>query len=92
MTGIEIFKTALSATAILNAIVSIAILADRGLAGRQQAGQVLVVWIVPVLGSLLVGIFMWTQRGSAPATGYPSAASEPMPDLNAGTYPFPPTR
>lgn len=90
MSGIEVLKTALVATVALNTIISVAILLDRGLTWPQKAGQTMVVWMVPALGALLLGIFLWTQRGSAPATGYPSTPSEPMPNLDAGTHPFPP--
>lgn len=91
MTWREVFEAVVIVTVTLNVIVSLAICLNKGLTWRQKAGQVALTWIVPVLGALLLGIFMWTQRGSAPATGYPSAHNGTSPGLCMGTGQFPPS-
>lgn len=68
----DIVKDVLIAHALLNCAVSWLVARNEGLSSGQKRGQILVVWLVPVLGSVLIGTFLWTQSGSAPATGYPS--------------------
>jgi len=71
----------------LNAVVTWAVAIDQGLLFRQKVGQALVVWLLPVLGGLAIGIFMWTQRGSAPPTGYPSDSDRGPRDVYMGSHP-----
>ncbi|WNL45652.1 hypothetical protein RKE25_19915 [Dyella sp. BiH032] len=71
----------------LNAAVTWAVAIDQGLLLRQKVGQALVVWLLPVLGGLVIGIFMWTQRGSAPPTGYPSDSDRGPRDVYMGSHP-----
>jgi hypothetical protein len=68
----ELLKDALIVHGILNCAVSLLIARNEGLSSRQKVGQLLVVWLVPVFGSLLIGMFLWSQSRSAPPTGYPS--------------------
>lgn len=68
----ELLKDVLITHGILNATVSLMVLRNRGLSPRQRVGQLLLVWLVPVFGSLLIGVFLWTQGGSVPASGYHS--------------------
>ena len=83
----EVLKGALYGLAVLNAVVTWMIAADRGLLARQKVGQVLVVWLIPVLGGLVIGIFMWTQRGFAPPTGYPGDTNRDPRDVYLGSHP-----
>lgn len=71
----------------LNVVVTWAVAIDRGLLVRQKVGQALVVWLIPVLGGLFISIFMWTQRGSAPATGYPLDADCRPRNVSLGSHP-----
>lgn len=48
----------------LNAAVTWAVAIDQGLLLRQKVGQALVVWLLPVLGGLVIGIFI-TWFGAA---------------------------
>jgi hypothetical protein len=69
--------------AILNSIVSIAIGISAYYSGRQKGMQIVLVWALPVLGSVVFGLFLWLQRGNAPPTGYPSTTETPMDDVGS---------
>lgn len=64
------------AVAIVNLAVSIAIAIHGGYTARQKVAQIALVWLVPALGSMVFGLFLWTQRGSAPL----QRASSDAPD------------
>jgi hypothetical protein len=74
---------ALIAVAVLNSIVSIAIAISAYYNGRQKVMQIVLVWAAPLLGSVVFGLFLWSQRGNAPPTGYPSTAKTPLDDVGA---------
>ena len=71
----------------LNAVVTWAVAVDQGFLFRQKVGQALLVWLIPVLGGLIVGIFIWTQRGAAPPTGYPGDPNRGPKDVYLGSHP-----
>jgi len=73
--------------AALNVVLTWAIAADRGLLVRQKVRQTLVVWLIPALGGLFIGIFMWTECGSAPATGYPGDTGGGPRNVYLGSHP-----
>ena len=68
----ELLKDGLIAHGALDTTVSLMILRNGGLMARQKIGQLLLVWLVPFFGSVLIGIFLWTQSGAVPPSGYPS--------------------
>lgn len=68
----DLFTNALIATMVLNAIVSIAIACSACYSPRQKIMQIGLVWILPVVGAIVFGLFLFSQYGSSPATGYPS--------------------
>jgi hypothetical protein len=68
----ELLKDALIAHGILNCAVSLLIARNEGLSVGQKAGQLFVVWLIPIFGSLLIGTFLWTQTRAASPTGFPS--------------------
>ncbi|MGO4701296.1 hypothetical protein [Dyella sp. 2RAB6] len=70
MSWTRILESALVIVALLNLIVSVAVARSESLTPGQKLGQLLIVWLMPPLGVTLIGLFMWTQRGKAPATGY----------------------
>jgi len=74
---------ALIAVAVLNSVVSIAIAISGYYNGRQKIMQIVLVWTVPVLGSVVFGLFLWSQRGNAPPIGYRSTTETPMDDVGA---------
>lgn len=71
----------------LNAVVTWAVAIDQGILLRQKVGQALVVWLLPVLGGLAIGIFMWTQRGSVPPAGYPGDPDPGSRNVYMGSHP-----
>ena len=72
MSWTQVLEAAAAVVALLNLAISVAVARSQGLSFGQKLAQCLVVWLLPPLGALLIGLFMWTQRGNAPATGYPS--------------------
>ena len=76
MDAYEWFPTAAVALGALNTAVSIAIAVGAGYSGRQKLLQILIVWTIPVLGALLLGLFLLTQRGRLPPAGYRSEAKD----------------
>ncbi len=92
MTWTDIIEAPLVGLMVLNAVVSIAIVRSDGLTGRQKVMQILIVWLVPVLGGLFLGMFIWTQRGSAPATGYVSTADQAASQAYDAIDASPPSR
>jgi len=66
----------IEAIAIVNLVVSIAIAISPGYTPRQKIGQIVLVWLIPIVGSVVFGVFLWTQRGSAP----PSRGASGAPD------------
>ena len=74
MTGLLL--DSIEAIAIVNLVVSIAIAISPGYTPRQKIAQIVLVWLIPVVGSVIFGLFLWSQGGSAP----PSRASSDAPD------------
>jgi|GEM_PF-2009657 len=70
MSWVRTFEDVLVGIALLNLTISVVIVRSESLTVRQKLAQVLIVWLIPPLGGMLIGMFMWTQRGRAPATGY----------------------
>ena len=64
------------AITVFNLIVSIAIAINAGYTVRQKIAQIVLVWLIPALGGIIFGVFLWTQRGVAP----PERESSEMPD------------
>jgi len=67
---VRILQDVLVCVVLLNIAISLVIARSESLNLRQKLAQVLIVWLIPPLGGVLIGMFMWTQRGRAPATGY----------------------
>jgi hypothetical protein len=83
----DAIKDASIIVAILNLAISIAVASSVAYSGRQKIAQILIIWIVPVTGGVLFGLFMLTQRGNAPRTGYPSESSEDIGQIFSGLNP-----
>jgi hypothetical protein len=64
------------ALAVVNLGISVAIVLSHGYTARQKTAQVILVWALPVLGSIVFGLFLWTQRGNEP----PSRELSDAPD------------
>lgn len=87
MSAHDAIKDALVALAILNLAVSIAVARNAEYSGRQKILQISIIWIVPVIGGVIFGLFMLTQRGNAPRTGYPSENNEDIGQIWSGLNP-----
>lgn len=83
----EIIKDALIAVAIFNLIASAAVASSSAYSSRQKIVQVLIIWVVPVVGGVLFGLFMLTQRRNAPRTGYSSKSSEDIGQIWSALHP-----
>jgi cytochrome bd-type quinol oxidase subunit 2 len=83
----DAIRDASIALAILNLVVSIAVASSAAYSGRQKIVQILIIWIAPVIGSVLFGLFMLTQRGNASRTGYPSESSVDIGQIWSGLNP-----
>ena len=92
MSWVRAIEDVLVGVAILNLAVSTAIARSESLTVRQKVAQVLIVWLVPPLGAMLIGTFMWTQRGREPATGYKPILHESAKHIEeAVNLPAPPS-
>lgn len=57
-------RDALIALGVLNLIVSLAVASSTAYTLRQKILQAAVIWGIPVIGAVLLGLFMLTQRGN----------------------------
>jgi H+/Cl- antiporter ClcA len=55
----------LSSLLLANIAVSVAVMRSHYYSGRQKLSQVLLVWLLPLLGALVVGVFLYSQRDNA---------------------------
>jgi len=74
---------ALIVITVSNAIVSAAVALSSYYSPRQKLLQIILVWLLPVLGATLFGLFLWLQRGNVPRTGYRSTTQTPVDDVGA---------
>jgi hypothetical protein len=88
MSAHDAIKYTLIAVATLNLVVSIAVASSAAYSGRQKIIQLLIIWVVAVIGSVLFGLFMLTQRGNAPPTSYPSGRNEDIGQVWLGLHPL----
>lgn len=71
---------------ILNLIVSVVAAGSSAYTVRQKIFQILIIWIFPVAGFLLVGLFILSERGNVPRTGYPSERTEDHSQMWSGLH------
>jgi hypothetical protein len=83
----DVIMDALIAVAILNLIVSVAVGRSTSYNGRQKILQVLMIWVFPVIGGLLLGLFLLSQRGNSPPMGYASADKDDLGQIWSGLHP-----
>lgn len=69
------------AIALLNLVVSIAIAVSASYATCQKVLQILLVWLVPVVGGVLFGVFILSQRENTKSARYPSENPHDVQDL-----------
>lgn len=56
---------ALLALTLINAAVTVAVARSGYYERRQLLAQAAIVWLIPVIGALIVGVFLRTQRESS---------------------------
>jgi hypothetical protein len=83
----DVVQDAAIVLVILNLVVSVAVASSSAYSARQKGAQILVVWAVPIVGGLLMGMFMLSQRGGAPCAGYPSEREEDIGQVWSGLHP-----
>lgn len=62
----EILVVLLAALGIASAAVSYAVAVSSCFSPRQKVAQILIVWLVPVVGSIVVGMFLVEQADASP--------------------------
>jgi phosphate/sulfate permease len=87
MSAHDAIRDALIALAIFNSVVSVAVASRAAYSSRQKIMQILIIWIVPLIGGVFCGLFILTQRGDEPRTGYPSESSEDIGQIWSGLNP-----
>jgi hypothetical protein len=65
MTTHDVVDATLIILVPLNIVISVAIACVRGLSSRQKILQILIVWMIPFLGSFLLGLFILGERSNA---------------------------
>lgn len=74
-------RDAIIAMGALNLIVSLAVASSAAYTLRQKILQIAVIWIIPVIGAVLLGLFMLTQRGNVRPKRDSLASSENISQL-----------
>jgi hypothetical protein len=87
MSAHDAIKDALIAAAIFNLVVTMAIAISSAYSGSQKILQIAIVWTIPVLGSVFLGLFMLTQREEAPPSRYPSESGEDVSQIWSALHP-----
>lgn len=75
---------------LLNGVVSWLVVRHEGLTLHQKGWQLIVVWLVPVVGSLLIFTFHVSQGRPAPPIGYPAEHAHRPEGLETLGDPSPP--
>ncbi|MBM3116622.1 hypothetical protein [Jeongeupia naejangsanensis] len=70
--------------ASLNALVSVAVCRSVLFDRMQKALQVLLIWLLPVIGAVLVGAFLVSQSSTAPFDHAAVEANDDIPPLGCG--------
>jgi hypothetical protein len=83
----EILKDFLIALGALNVIVSLAVVCSAGYAPRQKVLQIVVIWVIPVVGGILLGLFMLSQLGKMRGKGYATVNSDDIGQIWSGLHP-----
>ncbi len=66
MTGETVILIALLALMAVNTAVSAAVVRSGYYERRQVMAQTAIIWLVPVMGALIVGVFLRAQRDASP--------------------------
>lgn len=69
MTTYRVYESVLVMALMLNIAVSVAVAMSGGYSARQKIFQIAVIWLLPVLGAVLLGLFMLSQIGNGTRAG-----------------------
>lgn len=90
MNAYTLLKNAVIVCLLLNGVVSWVVVRHEGLTLHQKRWQLFVVWLVPIVGSLLIVTFHVSQGRAAPPTGYPADHARRPEGLETLDDPSPP--
>lgn len=76
MTTYRVYEFVLVMALIINVVVSVAVAMSGGYSVRQKVVQIAVIWFVPVLGAVLLGLFMLSQIGNGTRVGHRSVIED----------------
>ena len=65
MTSEKIALVIVVTIVVLNFCVSLAVALSQAFTARQKATQAILVWLVPLLGAAMIGLFLIVDRSSA---------------------------
>jgi hypothetical protein len=60
--GVALSLGLIGALSVANFVVSVAVARSHYYSSRQKVVQVLLVWALPLLGAVAVGVFLYSQR------------------------------
>jgi hypothetical protein len=76
---VALLLACLALIAALDSIASVRIVRSDAYTPRQKAAQVLIVWVVPIVGAIVV---LSVLKATAPGRGYPADVEFPDARLN----------
>jgi hypothetical protein len=82
----DVIRDASITVAILNFVVSVAVAVSSAYSGRQKILQILVIWIIPVIGGVLLGVLMLTECRNTPRMGFRLEKSEDLSQIWSGLH------
>lgn len=65
VTSDQILLISVVATLVLNTLVCLAVAFNGSFSAHQKAAQAILVWVVPYLGAVMIGLFLVGDRSSA---------------------------
>ena len=65
MTSEQLLLYSVGTILVLNTLVSLAVAFSRSYSARQKAAQAALVWVIPILGAAMIGLFLIVDRSSA---------------------------
>ncbi len=54
--------TLVAVVVVLDCVVSVAVVRSQYYSTMQKAAQVVLVWLLPIVGAIVVGVFLYSQR------------------------------
>ncbi|WP_284321434.1 hypothetical protein [Dyella acidisoli] len=67
--NVEALEYVLIVAVVLNVFVSVAVAISGCYSARQKISQIVIIWLLPILGAVLFGLFLVSQSGSGAGIG-----------------------